>query len=468
MTNSSKNTFEVKGAFDEALLQTITYTTEDEAFAALEKAHALFSNRAGWLDAPTRIAVLKRFANLVTDKKEMLVRQAAAEGGKPFKDSMVEVERGISGIEVAINEIAHLTGTEIPMGIDSRSAHRFAHTYHEPRGVVFAISAFNHPFNLVIHQVITAVAAGCPVFVKPASATPMSCRSVVELLAEAGLPDGWCQVIHTTNDVTEKLVADTRVSFMTFIGSARVGWSLRSKLAPGAACAMEHGGVAPVIVDQTADIDDAIPLLTRGGFYHAGQVCVSVQRVYLHSDIAEEFTTKYLAAAAALKTGDPLDPATDVGPLISRKEVERVDAWVKEAIAGGAELLCGGHKLTETTYAPTVLKNPPVDAKVSQEEVFGPVVVLYTYDDIDEAIARANAPDVFFQAAIFTRDLDTALSVSRRLHGMAVMVNDHSAFRVDWMPFGGHRQSGLGAGGIGHSMRDMTLERMVVFRSKGL
>jgi acyl-CoA reductase-like NAD-dependent aldehyde dehydrogenase len=468
MASDSNPTFEVKTAFDETVLQTLAYTTEDEASAALDRAHALFSNRAAWLSAPRRIAVLRRFAALVTHQKDALVRQAAAEGGKPFKDSLVEVERAINGIEVAITEIAHLTGTEIPMGIDASSAHRFAHTYREPRGVVLAISAFNHPFNLIIHQVVTALAAGCPVLVKPASATPLSCRRIVELLKEAGLPDGWCQVIHTRTDITEKLVADRRISFMTFIGSAGVGWHLRSKLAPGAACAMEHGGVAPVIVDATADIDDAIPLLTRGGFYHAGQVCVSVQRIYLQREIADEFTTKFLTAATALKTGDPLDPGTDVGPLISRRELERVHAWVQEAIAGGAKLLCGGHKLTETTYAPTVLQNPSVSAKVSQEEVFGPVVALYTYDDIDDAIAQANAPDVFFQAAIFTRNLDTALSVSRRLHGMAVMVNDHSAFRVDWMPFGGHRQSGLGAGGIGHSMRDMTLERMVVFRSRGL
>lgn len=336
------------------------------------------------------------------------------------------------------------------------------------RGVVLAISAFNHPFNLIVHQVITAIASGCPVLVKPAPTTPLSCRSVVEMLAEAGLPEGWCHFLLTDNEVTGKLVSDPRVSFMTFIGSAKVGWYLRSRLAPGAACVLEHGGVAPVIVDATADIDDSLPLVTRGAFYHAGQVCVSVQRVYLHSDIAEEFIGKFVSAVGELKTGDPLDASTDVGPLIGRDEVERVDTWVQEAIAGGAELLCGGHELSATTYAPTVLLNPSLDARVSTEEVFGPVVALYTYEELDDAIARANAPDVFFQAAIFTRDLDTALSASRRLNGMAVMVNDHSAFRVDWMPFGGHGPSGLGLGGIGYTMRDMTLERMVVFRSRAL
>ncbi len=468
MTTEPSSTFDVTSPFDGSLIETLSYTDETATFAALERAHQLHANRAGWLGAPQRIEILERFASLVEQQVESLARQAAHEGGKPLGDSIVELVRAIEGVKVAIKEIDQLHGTEIPMNLNAASAHRFAHTYREPRGVVLAISAFNHPFNLIIHQVITAVAAGCPVLVKPALATPLSCMSVVKLLAEAGLPDGWCQLVLPERAVTEKIVGDRRLSFLTFIGSAGVGWYLRSKLAPGAACALEHGGSAPVIVDATADIDAAIPLLTRGGFYHAGQVCVGVQRIYLQRAIADEFTTKFRAAVGELVTGDPLDANTDVGPLIREREVERVDAWVKEAVAAGAELLCGGEPLTATTYPPTILLEPPDDARVSQEEIFGPVVALYTFDDLDDAIERANAPDLFFQASIFTKDLDTALSASRRLNGMAVMVNDHSAFRVDWMPFGGHRQSGLGTGGIGPTMRDMTLERMVVFHSKVL
>ncbi len=468
MTTESDSTFNVTSPFDGELLQTLSYTDESATFVALEKAHALHANRAGWLSAQQRIQILERFASLVEARIDELAQQAAREGGKPLNDSIVELVRAVDGVKVAVKEIDQLHGAEIPMGLNDASAHRFAHTYREPRGVVLAISAFNHPFNLIIHQVITAIAAGCPVLVKPALTTPLSCISVLELLAEAGLPDGWCQLLLSENSVTEKVVADQRVSFMTFIGSARVGWYLRSKLAPGAACSLEHGGSAPVIVDDTADIDAAIPLLTRGGFYHAGQVCVGVQRVYLQRAIAEEFTAKFTEAVGGLAVGDPLDAGIDVGPLITTGEVERVASWVEAAVESGAELLCGGAPLTETLYAPTILLNPPDDARVSQEEIFGPVVALYTFDELDEAIARANAPDLFFQASIFTNDLDTALSASRRLNGMAVMVNDHSAFRVDWMPFGGHRQSGLGMGGIGHTMRDMTLERMVVFHSKSL
>ena len=468
MTGEAPASFHVTSAFDEVRIETLAHTSEAVAHAALEVAYGLHKDRAGWLSVPVRVAVLKRFAALVGEQAEALARQAAREGGKPLADSRVEIARAINGVEVAIAEIPQLHGTEVPMGQTASSAQRIAHTFREPRGVVLAISAFNHPFNLIIHQVITALAAGCPVLVKPATATPLSCRSVVQLLAQAGLPAGWCQLLLTTPAVTEALVADPRVSFLTFIGSAKVGWQLRSKLAPGAACALEHGGVAPVIVDPTADLDDAIPLLVRGGFYHAGQVCVSVQRIYVHQSVVADFTQRFVAAAQALRTGDPLDETTEVGPLISRAEVTRVDTWVQEAIAAGARLLCGGHALGPTTYAPTVLLSPPDDARVSCEEVFGPVVAIYPYAHLDEAIARANAPDVFFQASIFTRDLDTALSASRRLAGMAVLVNDHSAFRVDWMPFGGHRQSGLGLGGIGHTMRDMSLERMVVFRSRSL
>ncbi|MBK8010980.1 MAG: aldehyde dehydrogenase family protein [Deltaproteobacteria bacterium] len=469
-TTSKSDAFAVLNPFDQSTIGQYSYTSEDEALAALDEAHRCHVARDGWLSKSVRIAILDKLASLIEHRTDDLARCAAREGGKPLKDSVVELRRACEGVKVAAREIAQLHGTEIAMDLNAASAHRFAHTYREPRGVVLAISAFNHPFNLIVHQVVTAVAAGCPVLVKPALSTPMSCLNLVELLYEAGLPRPWCHALLTRHEVTEKLVTDRRTAFLTFIGSADVGWHLRSKLAPGAHCTLEHGGVAPVIVDETADIDACIPGLTRGGFYHAGQVCVSVQRIYVHRNVVEPFLEKLTASAKRLSVGDPLDPTTDVGPLISPREVERVDAWVREALTDGhtGRLIHGGRKLSATTYEPTVLLNPADDARISKEEVFGPVVSVYAYDDLDEAIARANAPDVFFQASIFTRDLDVALYAARRLHGMAVMVNDHTAFRVDWMPFGGHRQSGLGVGGIGHAMKEMTLERMVVFHSHRL
>jgi acyl-CoA reductase-like NAD-dependent aldehyde dehydrogenase len=275
-------------------------------------------------------------------------------------------------------------------------------------------------------------------------------------------------VVPTDVALAEKLATDPRVAFLTFIGSAKVGWMLRSKLPPGTRCSLEHGGAAPVIVAEDADVPAVLPNLVKGAFYHAGQVCVSVQRIFVHRSIAVDFALAITERVRALQVGDPVDPATDVGPLISPREVARVDEWVQEAVDGGAELLCGGTRLSETTYAPTVLYEPPATARVSTQEIFGPVVCLYPYDELDEAIARANALPFSFQSAICTRSLDTALRAYRRLDAVAVLVNQSTTFRVDWMPFGGARSSGLGMGGIPYSMRDMQAEKMLVVRSNEL
>jgi acyl-CoA reductase-like NAD-dependent aldehyde dehydrogenase len=459
------SSLQVRAAYDESLLETLE--TQDRAAAerALQRAFELYSDRRQWLSPERRILVLERLAQLIAERESELTLRAAREGGKPLKDSLAEIRRAVSGVQAAKETIPRLVGREIPMNLNPASRGRWANTYREPRGVAFAISAFNHPFNLLIHQVVTAFAAGCPVVVKPAAATPLSAVSLVDLMKKAGAPEGWVQLIIVENEVTQELVGDPRVAFMNFIGSSKVGWMLRSKLAPGATCVMEHGGVAPVIIDDTADLDDAVPLLTKGGFYHAGQVCVSVQRIYAHEAIVGRLCEKMKAAAEQLTVGDPADENTDVGPLIRRAEVTRVAQWVSEAVDGGAKLLLGGKPQGATTFQPTLLFDPPDDAKVSTEEIFGPVVCIYSYSDIDDAIRRANLEGAYFQASLFTNRLDVALDVGKRLHGTSVMVNDHTAFRVDWMPFGGHRDSGAGIGGIESSMLDMTIERMIIFRT---
>ncbi len=431
---------------------------------ALSTAAALHADRSGWLPVPERIAILDRLATAMQAEAEDLAREAALEGGKPLIDSRIEVARAIDGIRLCIETLRTQAGQVIPMGINTASLGRTAFTMHEPIGVVVAISAFNHPLNLIVHQVAPAVAVGCPVIVKPAEDTPLSCFRFVEMLRKAGLPDIWCQALVVDElAVAEALVTDPRVGFLSFIGSARVGWMLRSRLAPGARCALEHGGVAPVIVAPDADLDDAVPKLVKGGFYHAGQVCVSVQRVFAHASIARELAQRIADAASRLVVGDPTIEATEVGPLIRPTEVDRVDQWVREAVEAGAGLLCGGQRISDTCYQPTVLLNPPADAKVSTQEVFGPVVCAYEWDDIDKAIEQANALPYAFQAAVFSTNIDTALHAYRHLAASAVMVNDHTAFRVDWMPFAGLRQSGLGVGGIPYTMHDMQIEKMIVF-----
>ncbi len=399
------------------------------------------------------------------ERRDHLAFQVANEGGKPLVDARVEVDRAINGMELCIHEMGNIKGTQIPMGLTEAGDGRTGWTTREPIGVVVAISAFNHPLNLIVHQVAPAVATGCPVIVKPSGDTPLSCFEFISILHEAGLPEDWARATCAPREAAEKLVTDPRVAFFSFIGSSKVGWSLRSKLAPGTRCALEHGGVAPVIVDATADIDAAVPSLIKGGFYHSGQVCVSVQRVFAHSSIIDDLAAKMTEATKALKVGNAIDEDVDCGPLIRPGECDRVAEWVEEAVTAGAELLCGGQKLSDTTYAPTLLLNPPVDSKVSTQEIFGPVVCLYSYDDVDEAIAQANSLDVAFQAAVFTNDLSNAMHTYRNIDASAVMVNDHSAFRVDWMPFAGLKSSGQGIGGIPYTMHDMTHEKMIVIKA---
>ena len=459
------NTTQVTNPFDGSLIREIPKQSATDVEQALGTGHRLFNDRNAWLPAFKRIAILEKTVEIMTAEIEELTLLAASEGGKPYVDSKVEVLRAIQGVKLAIEHVSHIKGEEIPMGLTESSAQRLAFTRREPVGLVTSISAFNHPLNLTIHQTVPAIAVGCPVIIKPSDRTPLSCMRFVEILHEAGLPEGWCQVAVCGRNEAEKLVTDPRVNFFSFIGSARVGWMLRSKLSPGTRCALEHGGVAPVIVDESADLPMAIDSILKGGFYHAGQVCVSVQRVYAHESVCEELAQQLAAKAGKLVVGDQMDQATEVGPLITPGEVERVGQWVDEAVEKGGKLLTGGKRLSETCYSPTVILNPPADCQVSQQEVFGPVVCVYSYADKEDAIARANSLDVAFQAAVYTEKLNDALEFSARLNATAVMVNDHTAFRVDWMPFGGRDVSGIGMGGIQYSMHEMTREKMTVIKS---
>ncbi|MGO9108427.1 MAG: aldehyde dehydrogenase family protein [Thermoguttaceae bacterium] len=460
---------EVRSPLDQSLIATFDQVDLGGAQQALAAAERLFRNRDAWLGPARRIEILRRAADLMQSRRDHLAREAAREGGKPLIDSLVETDRAVDSIRLCVEHLRSQAGEEIPMGRTATSGGRLAFTQLEPIGPVLAFSAFNHPLNLIAHQVGPALAAGCPVVVKPAKSTPLSCFRLVHILREAGLPDEWCQPL-VTNDhhVAEQIVADSRVAFFTFIGSDEVGWRLRRQLAPGTRCSLEHGGVAPVIVAVDADLDYTVPLLVKGSFYHAGQVCVSVQRIFADRRIARTLAARIASMAEGLKVGDPTHLETEVGPLIRPDEVTRVDQWVQEAVQAGAELLCGGRALPNNCYAPAVLFDPPASARVMQREVFGPVVCVSPFDSLDEAIARANALSYAFQAAVFTRGLDTALRAARRLDASAVMVNDHTAFRVDWMPFGGLRQSGLGVGGIPHTMAEMQVKKMIVIRSKEL
>jgi len=460
---------DVIAPYDGELIATVDTVDKASIDLALNTAHELFNNKSKWLSAAERIQILNGVSRLMQENAERLITLSAKEGGKPLLDTKVEMDRAIDGINNCIECIRTNHGEEIPMGINAASMNRLAVTHHEPIGVVVAVSAFNHPINLIVHQVGPAIAAGCPVIIKPADDTPLSCYELVKLFHQAGLPEAWAQVVTPTDhDVTEALVTDSRVGFFSFIGSARVGWMLRSKLAPGARCALEHGGVAPVIVEADADLENALPMLAKGGFYHAGQVCVSVQRVYVHRSIAKQVAEKLGEIGNAMTVGDPTSDKTDIGPLIRHAETDRIHEWVEQAITAGAEKISGARKISASCYTPTVLFNPPEDISVSNQEIFGPVICVYAYDDIDNAISRANSLDVAFQAAVYTSNLNTAMHAYKQLNASAVMVNDFTAFRVDWMPFAGLRHSGMGVGGIPYTFEDMQIKKMMVIKSDKL
>lgn len=456
---------EIVNPFDRSPLARVASFDAAGAGELVRRAAAAFADRARWPAVPDRCRALALAADRIAADSESWAQGITAEGGKPIRDARVEVARAVDGLRHCSFLPRAEAGRGVPMDLNPSSAGRVASTRLEPAGVVLAYSAFNHPLNLAVHQAGPALAAGCPVVLKPAEATPLTALRLVALLHECGVPPDWvsCLVAHDLS-VAAGLVPDPRLALLSFIGSARVGWDLRARLAPGVRCVLEHGGSAPVIVMPDARLDDVVPQLVKSSFVHAGQVCVSTQRVLVVGPRARAVAEEIAHAARALRTGDPRREETDVGPLIRPAEIARLAEWVDEAAAGGAEILCGGKPAGSTTWLPTVLWNPPAGSRVVREEVFGPVVSVLPVPDLDAAIAAANALPFAFQSSIFTRDLDAALRAAGRLDAGTVLVNDPTTFRVDWMPFGGHRLSGLGTGGIPFTYRDCLREKLVVMR----
>ncbi|MBE8189368.1 MAG: aldehyde dehydrogenase family protein [Candidatus Thioglobus sp.] len=452
----------VKQAYTQKPLAEVDFNTAADVEKMLVTATKLHKN--GCLPAFQRIEILTKLANLMQAEQADFAKLIANEGGKPLRDARVEVTRAIDGIGLAIAKIRSAKGQEVPMDLTEAGAGRLAFTTLEPIGVVVAVSAFNHPLNLIIHQVVPAIATGCPVIVKPAEATPLCCLRFAELVAAAGLPEGWLQTAVLAIPESEKLVTDSRVAFFSFIGSAKVGWMLKSKLAPGTRCSLEHGGVAPLIFDEYADVEGFVAGVVKAGFYHAGQVCVSVQRIFVPANRAEAIAEKIAQAVDKLVVGDAINEETDVGPLIFPREVDRVSEWVNEAISEGAKLITGGEKIGETCYQPSVLLNPNAKSKVSNMEIFGPVVCVYGYENIAQAIEIANSLEVAFQAAVFSDNIKIAINTAKAIDASAVMINDYTTFRTDWMPFAGRKHSGYGTGGIGHTMDDMLEHKMLVIK----
>ena len=456
---------EVKSPWNNQLIDSIDLHDEDYIERKLNEVSQVAKHKGADFPIVDRIKVLKTFKDKIERNIDNLARLATSEGGKPITDSIIEIKRGAEGVESCIEILKSDAGNVIPMNINAASEGRIAFTQKEPIGVVLAISAFNHPFNLIIHQVIPAIATGCTVLVKPAEDTPLSCKKITEMLVESGLPSNRCHfLMPKTLELATKLVSDKRIDFFSFIGSSKVGWFLRSKLSPGTRCSLEHGGMAPTFITTNSNLENCAKSLARGGFYHAGQVCVSVQRIYLDKKVSKNFIDLFVKEVDKVKLGDPLDSSTVVGPLIRNTEVLRVNEWVMESKGNGSDLILGGKILSESTYDKTIIVNPKKSDKVSKFEIFGPVVTINEYDHFDEAINDANSVDVSFQASIFSDKIDELLKFYQKINASSVFHNDHTAFRVDWMPFAGLKHSGHGVGGIKYSMEDMQIDKMLVLR----
>lgn len=454
---------EVRNPSNGIVLAKLKMDSLEDAVHKVAVARSLFDDKPRHLPLHERVQILEKLAAAIETDHESFTLTIAEEGGKPLRDASVEVTRAIAGIRNAVATISEHRGNVIPMGHQASSAGRIAITQSFPRGVVLAFSAFNHPLNLIVHQIIPAFATACPCVVKPAPDTPLSCLKLVAAMHEAGVPKDYISCVITTDlAIADALVRSEKIAFFSFIGSGKVGWMLRSKLHPGVRCALEHGGIAPSIVTVSADLNKAIPAIAKGGYYHAGQVCVSTQRVYVDHNIYPDFVEGLTKAVNDLVVGDASESSTDVGPLIREAEAARVHSWVEEAVAAGATLAAGGSAPDGNFLAPTLLLSPPSDAKVSAQEIFGPVVCVYPVDNFDQALSMVNTDAFAFQASVFTENLDEVYSAYDHFMASAIMVNDHTAFRDDVMPFAGLNESGLGVGGIPYTIEDMQFEKMLV------
>ncbi len=417
---------------------------------------------AGDFPQHARAAVLDRAACLVGERRDDLAATIAAEAGKPLKTATLEAERCVDTLTFSAVEARKLSGATVPMEATAGGAGKLGVMLRVPYGVVGAISPFNFPLNLVAHKLGPALAAGNAIVLKPAGQTPISALKLAGILVEAGLPDGWLSVVPGPgSEVGNALVEHELTRALTFTGSSKVGWGIRSRV-PHKKVNLELGSNAPLIVHADGDWEAAADKAKLHAFSHAGQSCISIQRVLVHEEVADGFVERFVANAEALRVGDPLDSATDVGPLISPEDRDRVKQWVDEAVEGGAELLTGGELVDgDRCLAPTVLGAPPREAKVWCEEVFGPVATVDRYSDFDQALAMANDSKFGLQAGVFTRDVGRALEAASALEFGGVLVNEVPTFRADQMPYGGVKDSGNTREGPAYAVLELTEERLV-------
>ena len=450
---------EVKAPYDGAVIARVHQGTRQHAEAAIAAAVKAFGTTRR-LPAFERQRVLRRVAQSIAERKDEFSRTLCQEAGKPIKAARTEVERAIFTFNVAAEERTRIYGEYLPLDWQQSTAGRWGIVKRFPLGPIAGITPFNFPLNLVVHKVAPAIAAGCPMVLKPAPQTPLCSLMLAETVQQAGWPDGGLNVLPLSNEDAGLLVSDDRIKLISFTGSAPVGWQIK-KNAGKKKVVLELGGNAGVIVHGDADVDYAAERCVSGGFAYAGQTCISVQRILVEHSVYGKFTDRLLAGVSKLTVGDPLDESTDVGPLIRESDAIRAADWVQEAVRGGARLLCGGHR-KGSIMEPTVLTGTKPDMRVNCQEIFAPVVTIEPYSDFEAALRQINNSPYGLQAGIFTRDAKLMFQAFDELEIGGLIAGDVPSFRIDHMPYGGVKDSGLGREGLRYAIEEMTEPKLLV------
>jgi acyl-CoA reductase-like NAD-dependent aldehyde dehydrogenase len=451
--------FEVRSPFDGAVVAEVGVPSDADVEEALARAADTFEE-SRTLPTHVRAEALMHISSRIGERAGEIAETIAREGGKPLKWATVEANRAVSTFRWAAEEARRAGGELMRLDTEEALGSRVGLVRRFPLGPVVGISPFNFPVNLVAHKMAPALAVGAPIILKPASATPLGALVLGELFAETQLPAGMLSVLPLSSERAQGLVTDPRIKKVSFTGSSEVGWKLKG-LDPRKHFTLELGGNAGVIVHSDADLDLAAQRIAFGGYYQAGQSCIAVQRTLVHAPVYEDFVARLVKEVANLKVGDPLDPQTDVGPLIDAGSLDRVAAWVDEAVSEGAEVLAGGQR-KDPFYLPTLLGSVRREMKVCREEIFGPVTTVSPYQTFEEAIDEVNATPYGLQAGLFTADLERVFLAHREIKVGGLIVGDVSAFRADQMPYGGTKESGYGREGLRSAMEELTEPRIMV------
>lgn len=459
----SKNKKAILSPYDQSLVAEVHFAQKNQVEEAISSADEAFAETRK-LSSYERAAALEKISQEIKRRKEELAKSIVLQSGKTIKDSRMEAERAASTFEIASEEAKRMQGEIIPLDLSAHTAKRWGLVRHFPIGVISAITPFNFPLNLVAHKVAPAIACGNTVVLRPSSQVPITSLLLGEIICQTDYPSGGINIVPSGHSEAEILLTDDRVKMVTFTGSPAIGWELKKK-ANLKKVTLELGGNAALVIEPDADLDFALSRAVVGSFSYSGQICISIQRIFLHEKIYEHFMASFIERTKRLKMGNPLAEETDIGPMIDKQAAEKTEEWIDEAIQKGAKILFGG-KRKGVMFEPTILENVQPELRISWLEAFAPIVVIYPYKDFSEALKAVNYSIYGLQAGIFTNDLKKAFQAYEVLDVGGVIINDIPTFRIDHMPYGGVKQSGFGREGVKYAMEEMTELKLMVLNLK--